>query len=215
MNLLRPLSPSNCVLLICDIQERFIPLIYRSTTVVNTCRYMTSMATILNIPMICTQQYTKAFGNTVDECFATSEIRTLVSTPKIYEKKKFSMLTDEVQERLSTMPLRNQYILVGIEAHVCLQQTCMDLLRHNNNNTMERPVVDVYIVADGVSSQQPYDRHMALQRMSQAGAILSTSQSLVFELMNTAEHADFKTISKLTVEHMKLPNEFNEDFLNK
>jgi isochorismate hydrolase len=205
---LRPLTPSNCVLLICDIQERFIPLIYRSTTVVNTCRYMTSVASILNIPMICTQQYTKAFGNTVDECFATPEIRTLASTPKIYEKKKFSMMTDEVQDRLSTMRIRDQYILVGIESHVCLQQTCLDLLR---SSTSERPV-DVFIVADGVSSQQPYDRSIALQRMNHAGAIVSTAQSLVFELMNTAEHTDFKTISKLTVEHMKLPNEFNADF---
>jgi isochorismate hydrolase len=205
---LRSLTPSNCVLLICDIQERFIPLIYRSSTVVNTCRYMTNVASVLNIPMVCTQQYTKAFGKTADECFASPDIRTMAMTPHVYEKKKFSMLTDEVQERLDTMKSRDRYILLGIEAHVCLQQTCLDLLRQNSPS---RPV-NVYVIVDGVSSQQPYDRSVALQRMTAAGAILTTAQSLTFELMQTAEHEHFKTISKITVEHMKLPNEFNADF---
>lgn len=202
---------SRCVLMICDIQERFIPLIYRSNTVVNTCRYMTSVASVLNIPMICTQQYTKAFGNTVAECFATPDIRNEAMTPQMYEKKEFNMTTGEVRRRLEDDDLkdRNRYILVGIEAHVCLQQTCLDLLRRN---AIERRPVEVYVIADGVSSQQPYDRSIALQRMSQAGAIVTTAQSMAFEIMKTAEHVDFKTISKLTVEHMKLPNEFNDDF---
>ena len=209
--LLRPVASSSCALMICDVQERFIPLIYRSSTLVNTCRYMTSVASILDIPMVCTQQYTKAFGNTVPECFATPEIRALATSPNVYEKKKFSMLTDEVVERLNflnTQQIRDRYILIGIEAHVCLQQTCFDLLRRHTPNDP----VDVFVVVDGVSSQQPYDRAIALQRMRDAGAILTTAQSLTFELMQTAEHEHFKTISKLTVEHMKLPNEFNDDF---
>jgi nicotinamidase-related amidase len=159
--------------------------------------------------MICTQQYTKAFGNTVNECFATPEIRESAMTPHVYEKKKFSMLTEEVQERLNTVHAdRDRYILLGIEAHVCLQQTCLDLLRR----TTHQEAVDVYVIVDGVSSQQPYDRTIALQHMQQSGAILTTAQSLSFTLMNTAEHEQFKTISKLTVEHMKLHNEFNDDF---
>ena len=207
---LRRLTPQNCWLLICDIQDHFLPLIYRSSTVVHTCRYLTSVADILDIPMICTQQYTKAFGETAAGCFATPEIRVRAATPQIYEKKKFSMITDEVQERLNTLPQRDSYVVVGIEAHVCLQQTCLDLLR---SSTVERPV-DVYVVADGVGSQQLYDRAVALQRLVQAGATVTTAQSLVFELMGTADHANFKAISKLTVEHMKLPNEFNDDFSN-
>ena len=69
---------------------------------------------------------------------------------------------------------------------------------------------DVHIITDGVSSQQPYDREIALQRMSQAGAFVTTAQSAAFMLMRTAEHENFKKVSKLTVEHMKLPNEFND-----
>ena len=86
-------------------------------------------------------------------------------------------------------------------AHVCVQQTCLDLLEEGK---------DVHVICDGVSSQQPFDREIALQRMSQAGAYLTTAQSAAFMLMKSANHPNFKTVSKLTVNHMKLPNEFNE-----
>ena len=86
-------------------------------------------------------------------------------------------------------------------AHVCVQQTCLDLLEQGK---------DVHIIVDGVSSQQAYDRQIALERMAQAGAFLTTAQSISFMLMKSAENANFKRVSKLTVEHMKLPNEFNE-----
>ena len=61
-----------------------------------------------------------------------------------------------------------------------------------------------------MSSQQSFDRKIALERMAQAGAFLTTAQSISFMLMKSAENANFKRVSKLTVEHMKLPNEFNE-----
>lgn len=86
-------------------------------------------------------------------------------------------------------------------AHVCVQQTCLDLLEEGK---------DVHVICDAVSSQQPFDREIALQRMSQAGAYLTTAQSAAFMLMKSADHPNFKTVSKLTVNHMKLPNEFND-----
>jgi hypothetical protein len=86
-------------------------------------------------------------------------------------------------------------------AHVCVQQTCLDLLEQGK---------DVHIIVDGVSSQQAFDRDIALQRMNQAGAYLTTAQSAAFMLMKSAEHENFKAVSRLTVEHMKLKNEFND-----
>ena len=190
------LSPATTALLLCDVQERFRPLIYNMETVVRTAQYMTSVATALDMPCIATQQYTKVFGNTLTDCFATPDIAA--ATP-IFEKKKFSMLTDEVTAKLTEWN-KSSYILVGIETHVCVQQTCLDLLEQGN---------DVHIIVDGVSSQQAIDRQVALQRMQAAGAYLTTAQSAAFMLMQTADHPNFKTVSKLTVEHMKLPNEFN------
>ena len=82
-----------------------------------------------------------------------------------------------------------------------MQQTCLDLLENGK---------DVHVIVDGVSSQQYIDREVALQRLVHAGAFLTTAQSAAFMLMQSAEHPNFKTVSKLTVEHMKLKNEFNE-----
>jgi len=198
------LKPSTTTFLLCDVQERFSPLIYHSDTVIQTCRYMTSVAKALRIPVIGTQQYTKVFGPTVAGCFATPE--DLAATP-IFEKKLFSMLTPEVQAKLDTYQNTESYVIMGIEAHVCVQQTCLDLL--------ERGTADVHLIVDAVSSQQKLDRDVALQRLQTAGVHLTTAQSAAFMLMQSAEHPNFKTVSKLTVEHMKLKNEFNEDLLLK
>mmetsp|Transcript_7079 Transcript_7079/g.10139 ORF Transcript_7079/g.10139 Transcript_7079/m.10139 type:complete len:213 (+) Transcript_7079:59-697(+) len=196
------LSPESTAMLLCDIQQRFRPLIYRGETIVKTAQYMTSVAKALNIPVVATQQYTKVFGPTVEECFADPE--DLKSTP-IFEKKLFSMMTDEVSDHIEKLN-KTSFILFGIEAHVCVQQTALDLLERGH---------DVHIVVDGVSSQQPIDREIALQRLGQAGAYLTTAQSAAFMLMGSADHENFKAVSKLTVEHMKLPNEFNDALKDK
>ena len=91
--------------------------------------------------------------------------------------------------------------MVGIEAHVCLQQTCLDLLEQGH---------DVHIIADGVSSQQKYDREIALRRMESSGAYVTTAQSAAFMLLGSADHDNFKAVSKLVKDHMTLANEFNE-----
>jgi len=139
----------------------------------------------------------------------------LVGKGCVFEKKKFSMLTEEVKEKV--FPAGGgggggggaeveSVVLFGIESHVCVQQTCLDLIEMGK---------DVHIVVDGVSSQQPFDREISLQRMANAGAFLTTAQSLAFMLMGSADHPNFKAISKLTVEHMKLPNEFNDSYKKK
>jgi len=191
------LKPENTVFLLCDIQDRFRPIIWRGETIVRTANYLTSVAKALDIPVVITQQYTKVFGETVKDVFADQEH---FKSCKVFDKKNFSMCTDEVKSHLNDLN-KKSVVLFGIEAHVCVQQTCLDLLEEGT---------EVHLIADGISSQQPYDREIALQRMSQAGAYLTTAQSTAFMLMKSAEHANFKTVSKLTVEHMKLPNEFNE-----
>ena len=193
------LSPSNTALLVCDVQERFRPLIHNMETVINTTKFMTSVAKELNFPIVITQQYTKVFGPTISDAFADpNDIGT--SLAPIFEKKLFSMCTEECTQHLTSLN-KTSYLLVGIEAHVCLQQTALDLLEKGH---------DVHIIADGVSSQQSYDREIALRRMVNCGAFLTTAQSAAFMLMGGADHANFKSVSKLVKDHMVLKNEFNE-----
>jgi nicotinamidase-related amidase len=192
------LRPENAVLLVCDVQELFRPLIHKMETVINTTKFMTSVAKELNVPIVATQQYTKVFGPTITDAFADpKDIGTLAP---VFEKKKFSMMTPECSEHLSSLG-KTSYLLVGIEAHVCLQQTALDLLEQGH---------DVHIIADGVSSQQKYDREMALRRMESSGAWLTSAQSAAFMLMGSADHPNFKAVSKLVKDHMVLKNEFNE-----
>ncbi len=123
------LRPETTAMLLCDVQERFRPLLYHGETVIQTCRYLTSVAHELQMPVIATQQYTKVFGPTVAECFANEDIQK-AATP-VFDKKKFSMLTPEVMEHLQTTELwkdRTSFVLFGIETHVCVQQTALDLL---------------------------------------------------------------------------------------
>lgn len=142
--------------------------------------------------------HTKVFGPTIPDAFADpNDIGTLVP---VFEKKKFSMMTPECTDHLSSLG-KTSFLLVGIEAHVCLQQTALDLLEQGH---------DVHIIADGVSSQQKYDREMALKRMESSGAWLTSAQSAAFMLLGSADHPNFKAVSKLVKEHMALKNEFNE-----
>ena len=119
------LTPSSTTFLLCDIQERFRPLILNGETVVKTAQYLTSIGSELEIPIIATEQYSKVFGPTVTECFANgqSDVDALKSKGRVFEKKKFSMLTDEVMDHIQTEELRdrNSFVLFGIEAHVCVQ----------------------------------------------------------------------------------------------
>jgi len=151
---------------------------HNGETIITTAQYLTSMASELSIPVVATQQYTKVFGPTVTDCFANGQqdIDKLVAQGRVFEKKKFSMMTDELQALIATDDFkdRSSVVLFGIEAHVCVQQTCLDLLEMGK---------EVHVVCDGVSSQQPFDREIALQRMATSGAYLTTSQSLAFMLM--------------------------------
>ena len=163
------LSPSNTALLVCDVQERFRSVIDKMETVVHTTKFMTSVAKELNVPIVVSQQYTKVFGPTVADAFAdpSNPGSSVPAGVRLFEKKKFSMLTDECSQHLASLD-RSSFLLVGIEAHVCLQQTVFDLLEQGH---------DCWVVADAVSSQRPYDRDTALRLMESCGARVTTAQS--------------------------------------
>lgn len=195
------IHPTSTALLVCDIQERFRPLIHKMETVIQTSKFMTAVAKELNIPIVVTQQYTKVFGSTISDALCDAdELGKEGGIMPVFEKKKFSMMTDQVSAHVSSTN-RTSFLLVGIEAHVCLQQTCLDLLELGH---------DVHVIADGVSSQQSYDREMALRRMEQSGAYLTSAQSAAFMLLGSADHPNFKAVSGLVKDHMALRNEFNE-----
>lgn len=168
--------------LLCDIQEKFRPHIKYFGEVVKVANKMVAAAKHFKIPVYVSEQYPKGLGHT------TKDIN-IGDAALVYEKTKFSMYTPELEERLrKDVPELQSVVLFGIEAHVCIEQTVIDLLSKD---------LVVHVLADGVSSRSLMDRGLALQRMGNMSCFVTTSENVLFKLMKDKNHPQFKEISKL------------------
>lgn len=131
-------TPRNSMLFICDIQERFRGIIHNMPTVIAQTKIMNDVARTLRIPRLVTEHYPKAFGLTVPELVFEEDVTK-------FTKLRFSMLTDEVRAALAAKPEVKNILLCGFEAHVCVQQTSLDLLEEG---------YIVHLICDAVSSQK-------------------------------------------------------------
>lgn len=147
------LSPDKCIFLVCDVQERFRSAIHNFPAVVAGSQRMLKAAIELKIPTIVTEQYPKGLGKTVEELD--------VSRAEVFEKTTFTMLCPAVAARLAEHSQVTDFVLVGIEAHVCVQQTTLDLLEQGFN---------VHLCVDALSSSTPVDRACGLHRAECARA---------------------------------------------
>ncbi|XP_074661430.1 isochorismatase domain-containing protein 2-like isoform X1 [Tubulanus polymorphus] len=168
------------LLFLCDMQEKFRPTVKYFAQIVEVSNRVLRTARHLDIPVIVTEQYPKGLGVTVAELGIESE--------KIIPKTQFSMMTPEIKEFLERHKDRNQVILCGIETQACIQQTALDLLENN---------YQVHIVVDASSSRSLVDRKYAFDRMKDAGAFLTTSESMILGLCRNAKHPKFRDIQKI------------------
>lgn len=176
------IKKDQCLALIIDLQDKLLPSINESTLLLQNTRTLIQGLKILKVPMLITQQYTKGLGMSDPSIFLHA------GTENYLEKRTFSCWGDtEIQQTIQSFGYR-QIILTGIETHICVQQTALDLL-HNN--------YDVILVEDCVSSRKVSDTNTAINRMCQAGAIITSYEALLFELMETSCHPKFKEISTL------------------
>lgn len=184
--LLQHYSTSRTAFFCCDLQTAFAPRIAHFPQCVFVANRFAQLHSILPgaTDFYVTEQNPKALGGTVPEI-------DIPFTAKAFHKKKFSMLTDEVTASLAA-PLVEQVVIFGIEAHVCVLQTVAELL--------DLPGIQrVAIARDGVGSQKPVDQDAALQLMQSWGprCILTTSESILFQLTRDAADHHFKAISGL------------------
>ncbi|TVR01284.1 MAG: hydrolase [Spirochaetaceae bacterium] len=170
------------VAVIVDVQERLFPHMHDGESLHSALVTLIQGMQILKVPMLVTEQYRKGLGPTLD----TISDRFEQFEP--IEKMSFSCCDDQgFLTRLG--PTDAQFvILAGIEAHVCMLQTCMDLL--------EAGYVPV-VVVDAISSRKAHDKEVALDRMRSRGALLTTTESILFELCRRSGTDQFKAISKL------------------
>jgi nicotinamidase-related amidase len=147
---------------------------------------------------IATEQNPSRLGGTV------AELRSqLPASVPVLGKTKFSMLTAEVDAALAAggAPVEHA-VLCGIESHVCVAQTALELLQRR---------VQVHVVVDGVSSQRRGDRAVALASLAAAGAALTTTEAIIFQLLGDAAHPSFKEVQKGVIEHLRVLREGPEE----
>jgi nicotinamidase-related amidase len=180
------MSPADTALLVIDMQEKLLAKIPGAEALVRNIAFLIDGARLLDVPVLATEQYPKGLGPT-----AAALAGRLPERPA---KVAFSSCAvPSVVEGLRRGG-RPKVVLAGIEAHVCVLGTALDLLGAGYH---------VYLPVDAVASRQPVDQEYALRRLDRAGAILTTSETCVFEWLGGADHPQFKKVSALVQERMK------------
>lgn len=176
------LKPEKTALLIIDIQERILLVINNHQLVIDNTLKLIKGFKVLGLPIYFSEQYPKGLGPT------TRSILDELSDLKPFDKMSFSCSgAGDLFEELNKKNL-SQIVVCGIEAHVCVQQTVLDLVEND---------FQVNIAADAVSSRKEMDYQTALERMRDHGAEITTTESILFELLNVCGTPQFKEVSKI------------------
>ena len=176
------LEIQKCCLIVVDVQGKLAQLMHAREALFKNIQILIHSAKILNIPILWCQQCPAALGATAPE------IAELLDGNEPIDKSAFSCCGNETfNVRLNELA-RNQVLLCGIETHVCIYQTAVDLLRKGFR---------VDVPADAVSSRALDNKQIALQRMASLGVNITSVEMALFELLRTAEHPQFRQIAKL------------------
>ncbi|WP_321469912.1 hydrolase [Halarcobacter sp.] len=176
------INAKDCVFVQVDIQERLFPHIADNEELEKNLLILVKGLKLHEIPIIVNEQYKKGIGETIPS------LKELTDDYPHFEKTTFSCCGNNDSLAAIKATGKNIVILAGIETHVCVLQTALDLLSEGL-----QPV----LVTDCVNSRKAKDKDMAIQRLIQAGVIPTTYESLLFELTENAKHPVFKEISKL------------------
>lgn len=186
------IKKEDTVLVGIDFQERLMPAMKDSNDLEEAAVKLVKGCRILGVPAVFTQQYTKGLGPTVQaisDALTESQGENFPAADfNPVEKTSFSAMGEPAfVEALDKLGKKN-IIIAGIEAHVCVQQTVIDLLEKGYT---------VFVAVDCISSRTKKDKKYSLGRMSGAGAVMTTYESILFELLGGAKEAGFKQISAL------------------
>ena len=177
----RPLEAEHCALVVIDIQEKLLPPIFRKEELVRNAQMLIRAAGILKIPALVSTQYAKGLGGTVPE------VASLLAGTDPVDKTMFSCFGSDVFcSLLKRLPgQRNTLLLCGMESHICVTQTALAALREGYL---------VHVASDAVSSRTEWNWKIGLKRMRAAGAVISSTEMMIYELMRASSTAEFKQL---------------------
>lgn len=185
------LDPNRSVLLLIDLQGKLVHQVHRSAMVLEVAHRLMRLAELFAVPVVLTEQYPKGIGPT--EAGLRERFDALSCPAFLFEKTAFSCCGDDFAALLDRarpgVPAgRRQVVVAGIEAHVCVVQTVLQLLQEGN---------EVQVCWDGVSGRGEEHRAHALERMAASGATLTNHESVAFEWARDKDHPSFKAVSQL------------------
>lgn len=177
----RPLDPIQCALVVVDMQEKLLPPIWEKERLVRNVQLLIRMAGILKIPALVTTQYAKGLGNTL------RDIASMLPDSPPLDKLTFSCFGSDVFcALLKRLPgQRTTVLLCGMETHICVMQTAMGALREGYL---------VHVASDAVSSRSELNWRIGLDRMRDAGAILSSTEMMIYELLRSSGAPAFREL---------------------
>jgi nicotinamidase-related amidase len=180
----QPLQVDKCALLVIDIQEKLLPPIFNNELLVRNTQLLLRLANILCVPVTATTQYVKGLGPTVPDVASL-----LPAQADPIDKLEFSCFgSDRFCSTLKSLPgSRNTVLLCGMEAHICVMQTALAAL--------EKGYI-VHVAADAVGSRSEFNWKIGLERMRDAGCVISTTEMMMYELLRQSGTAAFKEMLK-------------------
>ncbi|MCD4650693.1 MAG: isochorismatase family protein [Candidatus Cloacimonetes bacterium] len=170
--------PRHTLFAMLDLQEKFKPAIHNLDTVIHNCNILNQAAKLFSINLFVTEQNPKRLGKTMEEIIIPNHAR-------VFEKHSFSFFDGKINALLHN---KNLIVIYGIEAHICVMQSAMDALKAGYT---------VMIVGDAISSRNPVNKEIAIDRLHQLGCTITSTEMLLFEILKTAKHPKFKDIIKL------------------
>ena len=177
------MNRANTQAILIDMQDRLLAVMPEKEELVHRMETLLKGLAVLHIPVTVTQQYTKGLGMTDERLMEAGGLSGYL------DKITYSCYADEaIREQIRKDPLRTTVLLFGIETHICLWQTAQDLLEEG---------YAVEVVCDCVASRKESDREIALRRLEKSGAVLTTTEACLFELLEKAGTDEFRAISKL------------------
>ncbi|MFI3242345.1 MAG: hydrolase [Alphaproteobacteria bacterium] len=176
------INKEESLLIIIDVQERLAPAMENPRAIINGASKLLDVCQILNIPYLLTEQYPAGLGSTIfDVKKSAKENATYLA------KTSFSCLKEEVVAKELKKHKKTQIILAGLETHICVLQTAIELKEKGYN---------VFVVADACGSRNMHQTSIALQRMMQNGIEIVSTEMVIFEWLEDSKNKDFKEISK-------------------
>jgi nicotinamidase-related amidase len=181
-----PLQAENCTLVVIDIQQKLLPPIFNKEQLVRNTSLLVRLARILDIPVLVTTQYAKGLGETVPE------ILSLVGDTKPIDKLEFSCFGKEsFCSAVKSVPgNRNTMLLCGMETHICVMQTALGALEQGYL---------VHVASDAVGSRAEWNWKIGLERMRDAGCVISSTEMMMYELLRKSGTEAFKEL----LQHLK------------